>query len=49
MYIARRAYRKRLAFFRDNIAAIVRIQTFWRGKKTKKEYKQLGEWVWLIS
>ncbi len=49
MYRARKVYRERLAFFRDNVAAIIRIQTFWRAKKTKKEYKQLGQWVWLMG
>ena len=42
MYRARKAYRQRVAFFHDNVEAIIRIQTFWRAKKTKKEYKQLG-------
>ena len=39
----RRRYRERLEFFRSNVEAVVRIQTFWRAKKTKKDYKQLGK------
>ena len=42
MYCARKVYRQRLQFFRDNVAAIIKIQAFWRAKKTKKDYKQLG-------
>lgn len=43
MYQQRKAYQKRLEFFRNNVDAVIKIQAFLRAKKTKKDYKQLGE------
>ncbi|XP_017600859.1 PREDICTED: ras GTPase-activating-like protein IQGAP2, partial [Corvus brachyrhynchos] len=41
MWLARRAYRKRLQYFKDHNDQIVKIQAFLRANKAREDYRTL--------
>jgi len=45
MFLARKRYKNRLEFLADQQASIIKIQSAWRGKKTRDDYQSLSEYT----